>query len=516
MSPRSGADFGTFGERVEFKPVKFKPINAEFTKAPPSSIYRVSRDSVWARWRRGYELASSTSYTNDFAFPFTYTVPIDPGTPGYAAISNKFDGAFHGFPTYNKEFGMHWAGVRAGGTLRFDQIKDHTGALAYIKTVTSDANYVYVTLNGDWSSTNPLPSPLYSVVPGSTEGLKIVNGEVLEDRIITANGNIIDADTINPSTQKRYGYTQFVLLDVFPFDGILKLQRVGSVEVTFDKRRTTPAISTPALNRFFTTGARYSCSCQDFTQRNYAFMTNLDNRKNVYFPVTRPNALKPGRYEVITQDGVVNNNSTTRADVNRNMTVISPDAAYLLPTTIAENSEVKVKSTRDNPGVYADFGYIYNRNVKAPGIAGATPEGIPDYLDYAATDTEVKVISDYWSPLLDEKRYCKHAFALRFIMGDNPPEPQDFPVEPESLAVWEQTLVRDMEKQDRGAMYQQMKQSIGYMDMPPFNCQSPVVLPMVRSLLNVPSNYVTISGFMMYDKHGSSYYPASGETPAIL
>jgi len=516
MSPKGKADFGTFGQQDDFTPVKFKPLNAEFTKAPPSSIYRVSRDSVWARWRRGYELAASTSYTSDFAFPFKYTIPISPSTPGYAAISTQFTGEFRGFPTVYKETGMHWAGVRAGGALRFDQIQDHTGALAYIKSVTTDSTYVYVTLNGDWSSINPLPSPLYSIVPGSTEGLKIVIGEILEDRIITSAGAIINADTIDPATQKRYGYSQYVLVDVLPFTGVLKLQRLGSVEVTFDKKRITPAVSTPITNRFFTVGSRYSCSCQDFTQRNYAFMSNLNNRKNVYFPVTKPASLKPGRHEVITEDGVVNNNAMTNADVNRVLTVVSPDQANLLPTTIAENSEIKLKATRDNPGVFADFGYIYNRSIQAPGIEGATAEGIPDYLDYAATDTEVKVISDYWSPLLDQKRYCKHVFALRFIKGDNPPEPQDFPVEPESIAEWEQTLVRDAAKEDRGNLYQQMKQSMGYMDVPPFNCQSPVVLPMIRSLLNVPSNYVTISGFIMYDKNGTAYDPATGQKPALL
>lgn len=517
MSPKGGSNFGSFNQELEFSPKKFKAIQGEFLKgSSPNSINRVSRESTWARWRRGYELAAATSYTSSFDYKFTYQIPVPSGNPDYTNPNPTVSGFFKGFPTSSKEFGMHWAGVRVAGGLRLDNLTDSVGTKLSIKSVTQDSTYVYVTLDGTWSVANPLPPPLYVKIPGSPVGLKAINGEILEDRIVTAGGDLITPDTIDPTTQKRYGYTQYVLVDTLPFTGVLKLRKAGSVAITPDKEYITPSTQLPTVGRFLNTGSRYCCSCQDFNQRDYAFMTDLDGKTQKYFPITKVASLKPGRYEVMTLSGEVNNSAMTSSHVNRAMDVIAPSAQYLLPKTVAEQSVVEKGATRDNPGVYRDFGYIYMRDTADPSIQGARADGIPNYEDYSASNNNLQTVSDYWTPLLDEKRYCKHVYAMKFIEGVNPPEPSDIPVEPASIAEWEQNLVRDLEKQDRGLLYDQMRQSIGFMDVPPYNCQAPMMMPMLQKLFNVPSSLILMSGFTMFDKNNTPYKPTQDQKPSTI
>ena len=101
---------------------------------------------------------------------------------------------------------------------------------------------------------------------------------------------------------------------------------------------------------------------------------------------------------------------------------------------------------RDNPGIYADFGAVYLRKPAQsgdPSLPGVKPESMPSYEDYASSNGKITAITDNWTPLLDEFRYCKHIYALKFGDGTPPPEPSDFPVGMESMAEWEQKLTRE-------------------------------------------------------------------------
>ena len=51
------------------------------------------------------------------------------------------------------------------------------------------------------------------------------------------------------------------------------------------------------------------------------------------------------------------------------------------------------------------------------------------------------------------------------------------------------------------------------MDIPPFNCQSPIMIQMMQKLFNIPSTFVKLQNFTMYDKAGRAYTPAQGGTP---
>ncbi len=509
---KRGSSFGTFRTTDIGTDFGLKPVKNEFGGSSPESLYTVSRESCWARWRRGFELATASLYHNSFDYPFTYKIPLPTGVPGASGNQPAIPGIFRGFPTKNKELGVHWAGVRVAGSLRFDNVVDNRHVRASIASVTEDTEYWYVQLAGSWSSTNPLPAPLFIPIAG-TAGIKPTNGEVIEDRIIEIEGAPITRATINPNTQTRYGYVQAVLADVNPSTGLLTLRKRGSVEATPDQILVTPATRPPNIGRYFMTGTRYYCTCQDFTRRQYAYISSLGQRKGNYFPHTRCATLKPGRYEVMKIAGKVANQAMTNAVTNRRLEVIAPAVEYEIPPTISATSSTKIGATRDNPGVFSDFGGVYIRSGSDPSLPGARSEGLPDFEDYAAKDNVITSLTDRWTPTLDEFRYCKHIYSMKYEEGVFPPEPSDLPIGIRDITAWEQKLVDQVEKDQQGAAEKINRYGLSYMDIPPFNCQSPMMVSMMQKLFNIPSTFVILQNFTMYDKTGKAYTPAQGETP---
>lgn len=544
MAKKSGSSFGTFSAPQDLLPKKIKPIQTEFSKGSvPDSIYATNRESSWTRWRRGYELATATVTDTSYEYPFTYRIPLPQGVGQSGTNPPTIPGIFKGFPTVSKEFGMHWAGIRVAGSLRFDNIRNTrvtnpfywhgaefndyenigqwfdpqfyiTNAFASIESVTEDDEYWYVKLKGPWSVNNPLPPPLYVPIPGVPGGLRAINGEILEDRIVEQNGVPITRDTIDPTTQKRYGYVQAILVETDPFTGVLTLRKRGSVEATPDKTLVTPATRPPTVGRFFMTGTRYCCSCQDFNRRDYMFMTTLKEGNKRCFPRTSIASVKPGRKEIITLKGLVDNSAMTPGGVNRDMAIISPDPDYNVPPTVTPTSSTVPGTTRDNPGVYRDFGSVFLRGTN-PALPGSKADGPVTYEDYATSNEELTSLTDVWTPLLDEFRYCKHIYAMRFKEGVFPPEPSDIPVENGSIAEWEQKLVKENEENQERISVELARRSLAYMDVPPYNCQSPMMMPMMQKLFNIPSTFIRMQGFSMFDKDGNLYRPSDGERPAV-
>lgn len=509
MAKKSGNSFGNFVKGAHFDPRPIKPITTEFSKGSvPDSLYSVNRESAWTRWRRGYELATATFYDNGYNYPFQYQIPVPSGTP--SSVANPapvVSGTFVGFPTKNKEMGMHWAGWRYAGSMRSDKLTDpSTGQNLFIESITEDSQYWYVKLAGNWSTSNPLPPPFYVAVPGIPGGLKPLNSEILEDRVISVSGEIIDRDTINPQNQKRYGYTQAVLVATNPFTGILTVRKSGSVQNTPDKEYISPAPQPFTVGRFLITGARFCCSCQDFTHRDFAFMRDIEKPIKKLYPRSGASSIKPGRYEKTTLAGALNNSAMTSASVNRQMLVYAP-SGYTLPANVTA-STVDAGATRDNPGVYRDFGATYTRKAVTPAIPGTTADGLPAYEDYSSEQGVITSLTDNWEPLLDELRYCKHIYALKFADGTFPPEPSDFPVGIGSMAAWEQKIVDQTEsEQDDSIAVIRNRASLSQMDVPPYNCQSPMMMPMMQKLFNVPTNFIVMQGFTMFDKNGVPYKP---------
>ena len=543
MAKKLGNAFGSFQASKVFSPNGVKPITTEFSKGSvPGSLYSSNRESTWSRWRRGYELATASVYNQNYTYNFKYTVPFPDGFLPAGTSYPDINGTFVGYPTTSKEFHVHWAGAKKEGSVRFDQVNAYAILQSnywfdsqftdyenvgqwwddesksevidlYIESITEDANYWYVKLNGSWNSSNKLPPPLYVNLGPSLEGLKALNGEVLEDRIIAKDGSIIDRDSINPLDQTRYGYVQAVLVDTDEETGILTLKKEGSVEATPDRILVTPSTRPPSIGRYFITGPRYCCTCQDFNRRDYSYMLTLGNTNKKAFPRTSIASVKPGRYEILRSLGIEDNATMTDAEVDRILQIIAPGETFEVPDTVTTERAIDAQATRDNPGVYREFGSLYLRSTGNPGLSGSKSEGMPGYNDYAATANVITSFTDIWSPLLDEIRYCKHIYALRFRDGIFPPEPSDFPVEITSMTAWEQKLVTENEEAQKKVERELARQTLSYMDVPPYNCQAQMMQPMLQRLFNVPLTYIKINGFTMYDKNNIPYVPALGEKP---
>ena len=197
----------------------------------------------------------------------------------------------------------------------------------------------------------------------------------------------------------------------------------------------------------------------------------------------------------------------TSASVNRKMEVYNP-SGYAVGFSVSTSSITDAGATRDNPGVYREFGATYLRSTTDPSIPGSTSEGMPRYEDYSSSQSVITSITDNWTPLLDEMRYCKHIYALKFKDDTFPPEPSDFPVERGSITAWEQKLVEDTENEQKEAKaFLMTRTSLSNMDVPPYNCQSPMMMPMMQKLFNVPADFIVMQGFTMIDKDGNLYTP---------
>jgi hypothetical protein len=519
MAKKSGNSFGSssFGGLSTapiIPPAGVKPITTEFSRGSiPDSIYTINRESAWTRWRKGYELATASTHNTDYRYEFSYEIPATTTSGNPTPV---ISGAFVGFPTTNKELGMHWAVWRYAGSLRCDDFIDPVSTnRLYISSVTEDATNWYVTLAGTWSSGNPLPAPFYIPVTGQPNGLRPATTEIFEDRVITVGGNIITKETFDPATQKRYGYVQAVATNIDPFTGILTFKKAGSVYVTPDAVYISPSPQGFTVGRYLITGARYCCTCQDFTHRDYSFLTSSNNKQAM--PRNNISSIKPGRFELTKRDGTLDNSAMTTASVDRNIEVYAPDT-FGLDYTVSDSSITEVGATRDNPGVYREFGFLYTRSTPDVALPGSSAEGLPGYKDYSASITStdansipqdvITSITDNWTPLLDELRYCKHIYALRFKDRVFPPEPSDFPVGPESMVNWEQKLVAKTEKEQQAARsYYATRRSLAMMDVPPYNSQSPMIYPMLQKLFNITTDRILIANFTMYDKDGIAYTP---------
>ena len=85
----------------------------------------------------------------------------------------------------------------------------------------------------------------------------------------------------------------------------------------------------------------------------------------------------------------------------------------------------------------------------------------------------------------------------------------------ESMVEWEQKLVEKTRKDQETAMRDLMNYGLAHMDIPPFNCQSPMMVTMMQKLFNIPSNFVLLQNFTMFDKTGKAYTPSVGGKPAL-
>jgi hypothetical protein len=545
---RPGGNFGNFGSssfseipKVETRKYKVAPVKGEFGGSIPDSLYTSNRESTWTRWRRGWELATANGVERPFFYDFAYEIPLN-GVPLIGNRSPLISGAVQGFLTENKEYGMHWAGRINAGNLRFDNLEDQQGVrLAvsgeapptqlFLGSGQDNENFWYIQLSGTFSSgtisgvSGPVPPPLFVRLPFGTE-IKPINGDILESKIVTVSGQPIDSDTRDPATGKRYGFVQAILADVDQNQGILKVVKLGSVQSTLDGVLQTPSRIPFESGRFLQTGNRYCCTCQDFTRRNYAYLSTLGLRKGRLFPRNKCATVKPGRYEVMTLRGQILNSAqqeiTANALDNRLMTIIYPSGEsenYPVPGATLSQSGKDINDPktlyRDRPGVFEDFGGVYERGFGDDPNPSGVAEGLSKYADYKQSGLSITEVSDNWTFVLDQYTFCKHIYAMKYADGEFPNEPSDFPVEVGLMSEWENRLVDKTRNEQTKAFERLAYYGLGYQDTPPFNLQSPMMSPMLQRLINIPQEFIVMQNFFMVDKDGITYNIASGQMPTV-
>jgi hypothetical protein len=168
---------------------------------------------------------------------------------------------------------------------------------------------------------------------------------------------------------------------------------------------------------------------------------------------------------------------------------------------------------RDVPGVYSEFGSAYRRGFGDNPSPTQIAEGMPKYGDYTQSGLDITSITDNWTYVLDQYRYCKHIYALRYLEGEFPTEPSDFPVQVAGMIEWENELIEKTQKEQAKAFESVVYHGVSYMDVPPYNCQAPMMMPMMQRLFNVPTEFIDMNYFIMYDKNNQPYIPVSGEKP---
>jgi len=540
--------FGSFGNKnpkvnTGFDRFKFdsgsnyevRPIKAEFGRSVPLSIYNVDQQAAWLRWRRGWELATSDIAHAAYAYDFKYLIPQTSGAINeIGGRSPVMSGTFKGFPTPNKELGMHWTGIIEPGNLRFDNLTDVSGIRLAVSgeahpqtlfsgVIQDNQHYWYVQLSGTFSTASgeQVPSPLLITFSGGDTAKPIV-GDILEDKIIDVSGIAIDGDTRDPATNKRFGFVQAVLTGIDEYQGILQFEKRGSVQSTIDGVQITPSRIAPHPNRFLQTGRRYCCSCQDFTRRDYAYISTLGQRRGRNFPVTAPGATTPGRYEQLKNFDKLTQSAQiewTKYFVENNLfELVAPSGFELEEITsgqVTKDIRLPENLYRDFPGIFADFGNIYvrgfgNNEEFTSGIA----EGMPSYKDYKESGEVILEINDDWTFTLNQYRFCKHIQALRFMRNEFPIEPSDYPfATAEDLVTWEDNLVEKTAKSQEKAFENFTYYGMSHMDVPPFNVESPVMVSLTQKLFNFPAQFVQLQNFIMIDKNGQEYLLGSGESP---
>lgn len=513
-----------------------KPIKAEFGGSIPNSIYNYDSQAAWIRWRRGWELATSDIANAAYTYDFKYLIPQTSGAiDEIGGRSPVMSGTFKGFPTPNKELGMHWTGIIEPGNLRFDNLTDVSGVRLAVSgeahpqtlfsgVVQDNARFWYIQLSGTFSTASgeQVPSPLLVTFSGG-ETAKPIVGDILEDKIITVSGEAIDSETRDPATNIRYGFVQAVLVGVDEYQGILQFEKRGSVQSTIDGVQITPSRIPPTPGRFLQTGRRFCCTCQDFTRRDYAYISTLGQRRGRSFPVTAPGATTPGRYEQLKKFNELTQAAQlkwTEYFVENNLFELVSPSGYELRevTSTQEIKDIRLPANlyRDFPGIFADFGNIYTRGFgdnesSTSGIA----EGMPSYGDYKESGSTVYEINDDWTFTLNQYRFCKHIQALRYIRGEFPIEPSDYPfATSDDLVTWEDDLIKKTQKAQEKAFENFTYYGMSHMDVPPFNVESPIMVSMTQKLFNFPAQFVRLQSFVMIDKNGQEYVPGSGEGPS--
>lgn len=224
--------------------------------------------SLYARWRRGYELAMYSQQAYDgLTYSFKYYIT----TPG---VGQFLPGMCFMYPTTKTDMRMYMVGVRPRDSFNFLDF-----GFAISEVTQYDSETIAVKLNTNFGAP-----------------ISFFTGEVLSNRF-NADG-----------TEKTENYQNYTVVAVgrdgvklnpspFPIFNTLFLGVSKDLSWTVVNSTTlaVPAREDPAVGEYLTTEMRYGCSCPDYLSRRnfnlYAYGT-----KEIY-PYTKPINMRPGNYD---------------------------------------------------------------------------------------------------------------------------------------------------------------------------------------------------------------------------
>ena len=326
MARKKGSDNFGFNEFKASKPVELPrtvrgsddqgellrplPFKRRFRPATGTKNFSLLSEydyaSLWARWRRGYELSMYSQQAYD---GLTYSFKYFPtGTTG---VGVYLPGVCFMYPSTRADMRMWMVGIRPRDSFNF-------------------LNFGYAI-----SSVTKYNDDTYAVQLNTRFGAPIsfFTGEVVSNRF-------------NPDgTEKSFGYNNYTITAV----GINNVPRTPSYAPIFNtlflavssenswsvvdaNTLAVPATGPPLVGEFLTTEMRSQCTCPDFLSRESFNLYKLSLRNR--YPYTRVQNLDPGFYDA------------------------GPDET------------TRLLETQDSPGYARTFGFIYlNQIYNIPSVS---------------------------------------------------------------------------------------------------------------------------------------------------
>jgi len=238
------------------------PFERRFRPAVGTKDFSVLSDynyaSLWARWRRGYELSMYTQGASSGLVYSSFKYYVS----GTAGVGGYIPGIFFVYPTTRADTRMHMVGIRPRDTFNFLDF-----GISVAEVTKYDESTYAVKLSQKFGSP-----------------ISYFHGEVLSNRF-NSDG-----------TTKTYGYNNYTVVGV-GLDGVtatpsinpnfntlfLSVAAASSWSVVDSNTMAVPATGPPAVGEFLTTEIRVQCSCQDFLNREGFNLYNVPKTKVPFY-----------------------------------------------------------------------------------------------------------------------------------------------------------------------------------------------------------------------------------------
>jgi hypothetical protein len=285
------------------------PFERRFRPAVGTKDFSVLSDynyaSLWARWRRGYELSMYTQGASSGLVYSSFKYYVS----GTAGVGGYIPGIFFVYPTTRADTRMHMVGIRPRDTFNFLDF-----GISVAEVTKYDESTYAVKLSQKFGSP-----------------ISYFHGEVLSNRF-NSDG-----------TTKTYGYNNYTVVGV-GLDGVmttpsinpnfntlfLSVAAASSWSVVDSNTMAVPATGPPVVGEFLTTEIRVQCSCQDFLNREVFNLYNTSLKQR--YPFTGVQNIDPGSYDAGSSAATRISPSSDYPGASRTFGFIYLNEIYNIPT----------------------------------------------------------------------------------------------------------------------------------------------------------------------------------------